>query len=448
MLINVLIISGAVHVLALLILGGITVVKYIIPDDAEFDEPPAIEEVEPPKEVKVDIKPPAPTPQRQMNNLQMRPMANIAISNVDVALPSMDQSFTVSTGVGSLGGNLMGSTRGSIGIGMSSVNVFGLESRGEKILFVIDASRNMVYDEKGGLDSYKVIKDEITNLVGNLAAGTLYNVMLYENTAYKLFKPQLVSAGASSTAELAQWFAPFNSSINTVGIGRGAQRIQIQTELEDYPRMHAGLLRWPNTAALTQLTLEMKVDAIFYITGQHPGYGRVRKDLTKEEQVEYEIRAKEEAERIKNDPESQAMIAARQAERDQMQKTIEAKVKALNAQRAANGLPPKVITTHLEANMNMFGLKYSTPTPPRVPNYPIIWAEEREIKRYFKTLDEKLFLDRGDRPPNINVILFLAEDEELRKEAEDSLKGFVRDYKGKMKIIRGLAEINGAKRGG
>ena len=130
MLINVLIISGAVHVLAILILGGITIVKYIIPDDAEFEEPPAIEEVEVPKEVKVEIKPPPPAPQKQASKLQMRPMANIAVSSVDVNLPSMDQSFTVSAGVGGLGRGLLGSSRGSMNIGISSVNIFGLKSKG------------------------------------------------------------------------------------------------------------------------------------------------------------------------------------------------------------------------------------------------------------------------------------------------------------------------------
>ena len=42
MLFNILLISGVVHAVALLILGSITVYKYIIPDEAQFEEPPPV----------------------------------------------------------------------------------------------------------------------------------------------------------------------------------------------------------------------------------------------------------------------------------------------------------------------------------------------------------------------------------------------------------------------
>ena len=42
MLINVLLISGGIHTLAIFILGGITIYKYIIPDEAQFEEAPEI----------------------------------------------------------------------------------------------------------------------------------------------------------------------------------------------------------------------------------------------------------------------------------------------------------------------------------------------------------------------------------------------------------------------
>ena len=55
----------------------------------------------------------------------------------------------------------------------------------------------MVADKKGGLNSYKVIKDEITDMIGNLSAGTLFNVMLHDGWRTMLFKPQLSSAGSA-----------------------------------------------------------------------------------------------------------------------------------------------------------------------------------------------------------------------------------------------------------
>ena len=97
MLMKVIFISAAAHVILGFILGGITIVKYIIPDEAQFEEPPAVEEFEPPKEVKVQIKQQA-APKMQSQSLSMRPVANIAVANVDVNLPDMGDSFTVSAG--------------------------------------------------------------------------------------------------------------------------------------------------------------------------------------------------------------------------------------------------------------------------------------------------------------------------------------------------------------
>ena len=88
LLLKVIFISVAIHLLAGLILGGITVIKYVIPDEAQFEEPPAVVEETPPPEVKVQIKPQQPK-QQQAQRLSMRPVANIAVANVDVNLPDI-----------------------------------------------------------------------------------------------------------------------------------------------------------------------------------------------------------------------------------------------------------------------------------------------------------------------------------------------------------------------
>ena len=46
--------------------------------------------------------------------------------------------------------------------------------------------------------------------------------------------------------------------------------------------------------------------------------------------------------------------------------------------------------------------------------------------------------------PSVNVILFLAGDEEMRKEWEDQLDDYTGFFRGKYRIIRGLDEINEA----
>ncbi len=440
MLMNVLLISGLVHAGAILILGGITVVKFIIPDEAEFEEPPAIEEVEPPKEVKIEIKQQAAPQNQPLNNLRMKQVGNIAIANVDVNLPSMEQSFTVSSGLGNLGGgSLLGGTRGSLGIGMSDVSVFGLKTKAERILFVIDTNRQMVTDAKGGLNSYKIIKDEITDMVGNLSAGTLFNVMLVDRRNAMLFKPQLVPAGSEIHQDLIQWIAPINNDANKIGLEgvKNASRAKTVT-LADDP-MHKNLEysgdRGNETAYLTQVALEQSVDAIFFITGYHQGFERVRRRPTERENADWQ-RKIADRKYIKQ-------LAEHKLEIPIMEKQVAAELTKINQDRAKKGQPPRVLAQRhgVYSNANELGLKWKISHPGWQPAH---YIEVKEVERYFKRLEETLYTNKNIQEPSINVVLFLAGDEAFSKQKEDQLKDYARFFSGKYRVIRGLDEIKSA----
>ena len=94
MLMKIIFISVALHIVAGFVAGIIKVATIVIHDDAQFEEPPAVVEEEPPPEVKVKLS--APPPKLQPQALELKQIANIAVANVDVDLPSMGDSFTVS----------------------------------------------------------------------------------------------------------------------------------------------------------------------------------------------------------------------------------------------------------------------------------------------------------------------------------------------------------------
>jgi hypothetical protein len=441
MLLNVLLISGGIHALALFVLGGITIYKYIIPDEAQFEEPPAMVEEQPPPDVKVEIKPQAAPQQQAMQGLSMKQVGNIAVSAVDVALPSMEQSFTVSAGLGGFGsGALLGGTRGSIGIGMSDVSVFGLKTRAERILFVIDANRHMVTDKKGGLNSYKVIKDEITDMVGNLSAGTLFNVMIVDRRQNKVFKPQLVPAGQEVHQQLIQWMRPINADANNPGLegASGATRERLVTLPDDpIPRAFSWSGDGNNeNAFITQVALEQDVDAIFMITGYHRGFQRVRRQPTERENADWQ--------RITSTRKYQEQLAEHQKEVPIMQKRIQAEMTKINAERKAKGQPARVLEQRygVYSNARELDIKWETPHPGWQPAY---FYEARELEKYFRDLIDVLYTDKGGVKPSVNVVLFLAGDEEMRKDWEDQLNDYVRFFGGKYRIIRGLDEIKSAR---
>lgn len=440
LLMKVIVISVGIHVIAGFIAGIITVANIVIQDDAQFEEPPTVVEEEPPPQVKVQIKQQQPK-QQQAQRLSMRPVANISVANVDVNLPNMDQSFTVSAGLGGMsGGSLLGGTRGNIGMGLSDVSVFGLKTRAERILFVIDANRQMVTDKKGGLNSYKVIKDEITDMVGNLSAGTLFNVMLQDRSRTMLFKPKLSSAGAEVHQQLIQWIAPINSDATNVGLeqNRLAQKPRL-TALPD-EEVHKILphgWRGNETAFMTQYALEQNVDAIFFITGYHRGFETLGRGMNERERATFD-RAVAKPDYIKQ-------MAKHKEEVPQMVARVKAEMAKINAERKAKGQPPRVLEQRygVYSNAHELGLKWTTNRPVHPPTS--FEVKEHLVSKYFRDLVDKLYEDKGKPVPSVNVVLFLAGDEAFDKNAKTLLDKYVRFFRGKNRVIRGENEIKSAR---
>jgi hypothetical protein len=445
MLLNVLLISGGVHAVALFILGSITVYKHIIPDEAQFEEPSPVVEEQPPPEVKIEIKQ-QPPKQQAMQSLRMRQVGNIAVSAVDVNLPNMQESFTVSAGMGGFGGgSLLGGTSGTLGIGMSDISVFGLKTRAERVLFLVDASRLMLVDSKGGIGGYKFIKDEITDMVGNLSAGTLFNVILVDGFITKFMKPQLVPAGQKVHQELIQWIAPINSNARNAGLGgsddwvktRGDQKLKTLTE----EVVHQDILRWHNQpsneiAFATQLALEQDVDAIFFISGYHRGFDKVRRKLTAKEEADWEKR--------KTSPEFLEQMAAHKKEMPEMANRRRNKMAKINKERKEKGLPPRILggVFGYYEDTKELGLEWKNDRPKLEPYH---LAEPRDLENYFKAVIKVLYANKRGTLPSVNVLLFLAGDEEMDKKWEDHLDDYTDLFRGKNRIIRGFDEIKIAR---
>ena len=441
MLMKVIGASVLVHIVGAFIAGLVTIATIVIQDDAQFEEPPKVVEQEPPREVKVVIRPEqAKVPQTQ--RLRMQPVANIAVADVDVNLPDMDQSFTVSAGLGGVGGGrLLGGTRGSIGMGLSDISVFGLKTRAERILFVIDTSRRMVTDEKGGLDSYRVIKDEISDMVGNLSAGTLFNVMLTDIRRIKLFKPQLVPSGKEVHQELIKWISTVNSNAARPGLEGVSGAIMPLLKALPESEMQAAV-SWNNghnhTAFITQLVVEQSADSIFIITGDHRGFGQVVAPPSEAQLLAWE--------ELRSSPAYQEQAAAYYQEEPEMKQRVANELAKINKARASRGEPPRVLARNsddVRGTADELGLKWKNPHPGGGPGHTDM--DPRLVEKHFTEVIEKLYTSKGQQPPSLNVILFLAGDEIYEKSWEEGLKSYVRFFRGRSRIIRGKNEITSAR---
>ena len=456
LLIQVIVVSVILHVVIGLILGGITVIDHIIPDKAQFEEAPDTpEEAPPPPPVKIEVKPQKPK-QVLAPKLNLRPVGNIAVADVSVDLPDMQQNFTVSSGLGAgslqiSGGSLLGGASGSLKLGMSEVNVFGLKSKSERILFIIDSSRGMLTDKKGGLNSYKVIKDKVTELISNLAPGTLFNVILAgDKNKSLLFQPKLVSAGMENQTKLIKWFASVNVDANKVGISHLAAKNRPLTSFADSEivtnLMSQGIVWSSNqNAYFTQLALEMNVDSIFHICGEHKGFHDAGRLANKREIA----RNQKTIDRITQSSQFKKLLAAYEAEVPIMEKRIDAEMAKQNAARKRKGLPPRILKGNgvrqaaAELGFQWKNLKpevhhYSATTKGAFP------IKASELKRHFGQVVRELYTKKKKRVPSIHILLLLAGDTELSTAQEKRVEEFTRTFKGKLRIVKGLNEIKTA----
>lgn len=383
-LMKIIIISAALHVVGGLILGGITIVKYIIPNDTQFEEPPNVNEEKPPAEVKVEIKPTPPRIKQSLRNLKIKQVGNIAVNDVSVNLPNMDQSFTVTAGLGNFSaGRLIGSKSGSLNMGISNVNVFGLKAKAERILFIIDANRGMLTDKKGGLNSYTIIKDEITDMVGNLSAGTLFNVVMRDGRRIMQFKPQFVSAGAEVHQQLVKWIAPINTNADNPGLYVPGIKNVIDPSLDAMPEheMQTHILssnaNGNMNAFITQFALEERADAIFFISGYHHGFEELRTLPSKKQINEFE--------KLKASKAYQDQLAQHRIDAEKMWAKVRQELARTNAQRSKNGQPPRVLAQpqNLHLCVHELGLKWEGARHPgHGAGFQVI--ESRKVVQYFR----------------------------------------------------------------
>ena len=178
------------------------------------------------------------------------------------------------------------------------------------------------------------------------------------------------------------------------------------------------------------------MDAIFFITGYHKGFERIRRKPTERENEEWA--------RTTASSKYQKQLAEHKLEIPEMEQRVKAELDRQNAERKAKGLPPRVLAQRygVYSNAGELELEWKTKHPGWQPSH---WIEERDVEKYFRKLVDVLYTDKGSAKPSINVILFLAGDEAFNKEAEKSLNSYVRSFSGKNRVIRGENEIKSAR---
>lgn len=357
-----------------------------------------------------------------------------SISNSSFTLPEIEdtENYKITSMITGLQPTGQGMSFSTEATKETDINFFGISGGGKKIVFVIDATPEMLIDEKGGMTAYDKVKNEVAAMLASLNRGTHFNVLLYQGKNLVAFREKPVPGLPSNLRLAIEWMDPLNRDYERLGLGRSFGESLNVTDVEDLPIRSADVSHY--TKAI-QLALEWRVSAVFCISN---GYARMNRSPTEE-------MLKKMAE---NPPTPGTPGTVNPGEAKAWQSAV-AKTRAWlqkeNAARAEKGISPKVVT-----NFNGLVREITGATPPRrtggtpasggaqMPNLPPVTPEEIEFQ--VKKLVDLNYKKESREEPSVHMVLFLAEDEDIG-EMEGHFKNLVRKNRGKLKILNGLAAL-------
>ena len=122
---------------------------------------------------------------------------------------SFQPKFKAVSGKGLGAGLGPGYGNSGFGEGVSSVNFFGIQARGERIGILVDVSISMVEDERGGIPGFLRVKARVGEVVDALREGTLFTVIAFADGCDRM-SAELKHASAATRNEAKAFIRPYN----------------------------------------------------------------------------------------------------------------------------------------------------------------------------------------------------------------------------------------------
>lgn len=420
--------SLAAHLIALAVFGGWIVMRSRPEEPAMFQTPPPARKYEPRQlehRVKVQKR------QRSSSRPSMMPRL-VSMKVTDLALPEIkvdpkivhttfQPKFKAVSGKGLGAGLGTGYGTHGFGVGVSSVNFFGIRAKGEKIAILVDVSVSMVEEERGGVAGYMAVKQRVEQVIDAISEGGIFNLIVFADAA-SAFEDHMVIANNDNKKKAKLYLRPFNTEGNW-GLTEG------NLEAGDIGlKAHGGTTRLD--LALTA-AFQQGADTILIISD---GIPRVRKSLSADQLRAWQAREQawwnENADKVAEwDRRQAAWVASAGPAEKVWIPPVEAK----------EG-PPKEGQTGTggrEGYWKVVGRGghwhgwYPRPTPPKRPD-PGFWTLT-DFLEHLRILHEELYIKKGTKPPVIHCIGY-----QIDKEGHAFLRGLARAYHGQYRRVRKL----------
>lgn len=450
LLYQVFIIVAIIQVVLLITMGSVIVTQSIITEEKKFDAPPTIEKVDQArKETRVRVQQQQKKTQKLTRRISITNRQNTNLPQVNITLPP---TMSMGAGISAISNIDMTS---KFNIVTTTVDIGGIKSKTEKVLICIDTGKYLMTDERGGLDTYKAIREDIKKLINNLPPTVLFNLMAYSTeygTSINMFQPSLVAATSANKKMACDFVEPLNASLSRLGPGGNNYKLKYPF-LPQPPDSNHYSQYASNIYRIYQAALEQGADTIYILTTSWTDPERIKKPWNNAQTQRYVrdmARYSENVERQRrqagwNDQkqieyEREDMIARR----DGIKKARDW-IKAENDRRAKKGQP--LYTGNVDKAMydNKFYVR-----PKEVP--PSIGVKAPEVKfesygrsgilKYYDKLFKEVYRDKQMKPPTLNMIVFRGKNENLTPAENRVIKQFTSSNNGgRSRVLRGLKPV-------
>jgi len=292
---QVVLISVALHIAGLFALGGFSLYKVVVPEEAEFVAPEIVEipEEKPGYNIKFENRQKRSAKVQQRISNQQR-VSVIALPELDVQVPQTQ--IAIGTGGRAVAGQLGGGFGSeALDLSMSAVDFFGIKSKGENIMFVVDVARSMLEPHRGDVDGFNRVKAELIRMINELNSASLFNICVFAN-GLDVYSSVPVTASPDEKKSAAEWIDEYwryegSNLLGSSGVrfrnyspdftGHPIRRnrlsyssidTDVEVRLVELPKLHGRQIGEGSSRMDMALfaSFELRVDTIFMITDGTP----------------------------------------------------------------------------------------------------------------------------------------------------------------------------------
>lgn len=416
------VVSIALHAILLVAALSFVAVTVVVKGDNKFESPQVERPKMPPKKLQVPVK---IKKQQRKPKLRQRIVVKSKVRNMpEIKMPEISG---IKGGLGAGVGAGLGDA-GSVGFSMPEIEVFGVRSKGEKVLLALDTDRLILQDEVGGVPAYTIIKEELKKIIDGFSPTTLFNVAVFEHHVTIMLFPKMMPATRENKAQVAKWLDPLNKSgegTKTENFGSKTLGPGGTTIADDFDGGELKPVEWPGSSRYwyTPIGIAAKeqADTIFVLTG----WWGVQRYLKGE--VVWPPEKKKKWEELYQQ--------ARQLLAEE------------NKKRAARGEEPKVLRDPAQHIREYFPEKFDSvvwTTPPTYVYTPRDFAKSIQYlqKEYASKSPTTSGLSRKKKNLSVNIIFFARKDGVDEQAPQiNSFQQIARLCNGEFRVLAGLEAI-------